>query len=193
MTLASLLEHASSLASLDLQRDGFVPSAQGRGEIIDISNQISEALTRSTPETGDLPALYAQASKQLAVNLSIVSPVRRLPPELLTSIFFEISPGSPFDRGPLLARTVACVCFTWRAAVLGMPLLWSYISSERMSPLDSYAAQIRRSGDLPLHLRHCDGLRMGLEQRSSNFCAYTPRAGRLSRLRPRVLHWRRSQ
>ncbi|KAL1672074.1 hypothetical protein EV122DRAFT_225389 [Schizophyllum commune] len=177
MSLASLLEHASSLASLDLQRDGFVPSAQGRGEIIDISNQISEALTRSTPETGDLPALYAQASKQLAVNLSIVSPVRRLPPELLTSIFFEISPGSPFDRGPLLARTVACVCFTWRTVVLGMPLLWSYISSERMSPLDSYAAQIRRSGDLPLHLRHWQWTENG------------PRAELLELLRLHAARW----
>ncbi|KAI5891800.1 uncharacterized protein SCHCODRAFT_02581965 [Schizophyllum commune H4-8] len=183
MPLAALLERAASLASLDLQRDGFVPSALQRGEIIDISNRISELLMRSTSEAGDLPALYAQASKQLApqgvsaVNLSIVSPVRRLPPELLTSIFFEVAPGSPFDRGPLLARTVACVCFTWRTVVLGMPLLWSYISSERMSPLDSYAAQIRRSGDLPLHLRHWQWTENG------------PRAELLKLLRLHAARW----
>ncbi|KAI5827919.1 hypothetical protein K523DRAFT_389749, partial [Schizophyllum commune Tattone D] len=112
-----------------------------------------------------------------AVNLSIVSPVRRLPPELLTSIFFEVAPGSPFERGPLLARTVACVCFTWRAVVLGMPLLWSYISSEQMSPLDSYAAQIRRSGDLPLHLRHWQWAENG------------PRAELLKLLRLHAARW----
>lgn len=52
-----------------------------------------------------------------------LSPIRRLPTELLREIFMW-----NFDQYPCSAWVLAAVCSSWRRLALGMPRIWSKVS-----------------------------------------------------------------
>ncbi|KAL1701580.1 hypothetical protein EV121DRAFT_174795, partial [Schizophyllum commune] len=81
MSIDALLQRASCLASLELQRKGFVPSPEECEELNEISSRLSDALHGSTD--GAPSALRDRLATQIAINRSIASAVRRLPAELL--------------------------------------------------------------------------------------------------------------
>ncbi|KAL1713331.1 hypothetical protein EV715DRAFT_296210 [Schizophyllum commune] len=153
--MQSLLERASSLASIDRQRSGVIPSAGEILEIESISGQLYDALAK-IGNSGELDYLI---NRQLAINRSFTSHVRRLAPEILSHIFvyFASTVGDSYDRAKVITVTVARVCVSWRMTAWSTPQLWTYIctsveSSPRVVGLD-YSARARLAGGLPLHVR----------------------------------------
>ncbi|KAI5831724.1 hypothetical protein K523DRAFT_164267 [Schizophyllum commune Tattone D] len=153
--LQALLERASSLASIDRQRSCIVPSA---GEILEIES-ISLQLHDALDTLGNLRGLDYLINRQLAVNRSFTSPVRRLAPEILSHVFIFLASTAvdPYNRSRFIMVTVARVCVAWRMTAWSTPQLWTYIctsveSSPRVVGLD-YSARARLAGGLPLHVR----------------------------------------
>lgn len=58
-------------------------------------------------------------------TLAYISPIRRLPHELLRHIF-----TFNFDNHPCCAWILASVCVVWRRLALSIPKLWSKVSDE---------------------------------------------------------------
>ncbi|KAJ7280365.1 hypothetical protein C8J57DRAFT_1302422 [Mycena rebaudengoi] len=87
---------------------------------------------------------------------SIVSPWRRLPPELLSHIFVLCAEDDSdcirkVDRMPLL---VLQVCHAWRSLALATPALWARLTQEIWEPDDITITDtwLSRSGACPLEL-----------------------------------------
>ncbi|KAL1718058.1 hypothetical protein EV715DRAFT_201772 [Schizophyllum commune] len=70
-------------------------------------------------------------------NKILLSPIRCLPPELLSFIFVLAVPDLWF-RAPSGGMTLpfAAVCSRWRAVALSTPQLWSYIAISSRQPWD---------------------------------------------------------
>ncbi|KAL1744743.1 hypothetical protein HDZ31DRAFT_63804 [Schizophyllum fasciatum] len=158
LQLARLVERASCLANFERLRSGFVPTRAERAVILVISDELSELLGQPHPTDNSLSALHARATSQLALNLSILSPIRRLPPEFLSAIFVSIIPRDASGQFNSFAQMVdvAGVCCAWRALVRSIPSLWTHISSWGAQSGDfDYAARAQLAAGLPLHLSHC--------------------------------------
>jgi hypothetical protein len=61
--------------------------------------------------------------KRVSYTKAYISPIRRLPHELLRYIFLF-----KFDDHPCCAWVLAAVCTLWRRLALSMPRLWSKVS-----------------------------------------------------------------
>ncbi|KAF9074113.1 hypothetical protein BDP27DRAFT_1359643 [Rhodocollybia butyracea] len=90
-----------------------------------------QALFRSFTTANELN----QPLKLLQYQGSLLSPARRLPPELLTEIFTFIVKENPMTYGDnhlpvtrLDAFGLSQVCCWWRTLVVSQPILWSFIS-----------------------------------------------------------------
>jgi len=103
----------------------------------------------------------------LTRHQSILSPLRRLPPELLYQIFDFSAPPRLHLEGPdnpirwsELPFNVSQVCHRWRAITLSMPILWTRIPSltpdkkytTNPSFLDFYTGFLLRSAGEPIGL-----------------------------------------
>ncbi|KAL1672079.1 hypothetical protein EV122DRAFT_225388 [Schizophyllum commune] len=153
MSIGALLQRASCLASLELQRKGFVPSPEECEKLTETSSRLSDALYGST--VGAPSALRDRVATQIAINRSIASAVRRLPDELLLLIMYcAIEDVEPFRRATFIADSIACICLRWRLIALGEPELWSYVSSARPRIVAlSYPTQVALANALPLHIQ----------------------------------------
>lgn len=80
----SVFERASTLASVEQQRRGFIPSASERNDIDETTSQLSSVLPGIDAEIERLHALRERVRTQLDINNSIIAPVRRLPVEVTT-------------------------------------------------------------------------------------------------------------
>ncbi|KAG5716663.1 hypothetical protein E4T56_gene16354 [Termitomyces sp. T112] len=103
---------------------------------------------------------------------AFIAPINRLPPEVLTHIFFCSLENNAYDLGtkgpPVFRRfpkisispggssdpmVLAQVCMLWRAIALSTPLLWSQFSiycSRKQQIIPILKAWLERSSDLPL-------------------------------------------
>jgi len=75
----------------------------------------------------DLRETQESTLAEIASLRSLLAPIRRLPPELLTDIFTYCLPHQRFirpapDQAPLL---LAQICATWRHASISIPTLWT--------------------------------------------------------------------
>ncbi|KAK7001915.1 hypothetical protein R3P38DRAFT_3045541 [Favolaschia claudopus] len=105
---------------------------------------------------------------QIWVFVSILSPVRRVPAEILCEISHfwlaaeKTGHQDRFRRPPPTAPwCLACVCRYWRAAVRGDPHLWTYIRIDRYAlnwrePLAAVDAQVELSMQTPLRIELLD-------------------------------------
>jgi hypothetical protein len=112
---------------------------------------------------------HAHVTGHLGVSItrhqSILSPLRRLPPELLYQIFELFAPPSLYLNGPDepshwsgLPFNVSQVCHRWRAITLSMPLLWTRIPlltpdmkyTTNPSFLEFYTSFLLRSAGQPI-------------------------------------------
>lgn len=89
-------------------------------------------------------------------HAAILSPMRRLPPEILSAIFQWTLP-LPNARPAFVTQSpwnISRVCGRWRAICLASPHLWSHISiqSTRHFPSDALLAQLERSRPRPLSI-----------------------------------------
>jgi len=65
--------------------------------------------------------------KQVAYAMGYLSPIRRLPLELLREIFLW-----SFEDQPCSAWLLAAVCASWRRLALRTPLIWSKVSASNL-------------------------------------------------------------
>ncbi|KAF7365084.1 F-box domain-containing protein [Mycena venus] len=84
-----------------------------------------------------------------------LSPLRRMPTEILSLIFTFTLP--PHPRAESAPWTISAVCSRWRAIVISQPCFWSFIQLDyhsEFSPITSFRleTQLRRSGELPLKI-----------------------------------------
>ncbi|KAI9568726.1 hypothetical protein HD554DRAFT_2204935 [Boletus coccyginus] len=88
--------------------------------------------------------------EKVKLTLAYISPIRRLPHELLRHIFMF-----NFDNHPCCAWILASVCVLWRRLALSIPKIWSKIrlvTSQSASP-DTVRLWLERSGDkVPLDI-----------------------------------------
>ncbi|KAK7034771.1 hypothetical protein VNI00_012178 [Paramarasmius palmivorus] len=64
-------------------------------------------------------------TKKLSQYRSLLSPVHRMPPEILRNVFTMLNPPRLLPSYETLA--VSAVCGRWRDVVLAMPSFWSYL------------------------------------------------------------------
>ncbi|KAG9045914.1 hypothetical protein FS837_005433 [Tulasnella sp. UAMH 9824] len=86
---------------------------------------------------------------RLAVNRSLLAPIRSLPAEVLGMIFFEYA-SDPDNRFPHL---LAFVCRRWRDAMYGTPAAWSFLylaPNNADYPLEVHLGYLKRVGRCPL-------------------------------------------
>ncbi|KAF7356233.1 F-box domain-containing protein [Mycena venus] len=87
-----------------------------------------------------------------------LSPLRRMPPEILTHIFAFNLLSRYFNERALW--TVSAVCARWRTIVLSQPGFWTtidYNHSEKFNDTLNFRlqTQLRRSSQMPLNIKFC--------------------------------------
>ncbi|KAH9987712.1 hypothetical protein BJV77DRAFT_772829 [Russula vinacea] len=88
----------------------------------------------------------------LKARRNALSPISRLPPEILATIFSLLPPSAWVTKAGNLARIcVAHVCRRWRETTLNHPRLWSDINFSKLTP-DGMAEILARTQRIPLHL-----------------------------------------
>jgi hypothetical protein len=99
------------------------------------------ASTRCTIDT--LTAERTALQREVSLALAYISPIRRLPHELLREVFL-IS----FEHNPRCAWAHASVCTLWRRIALSMPMLWSKIrlDTTQNDSADTIRLWLERSG-----------------------------------------------
>ncbi|KAJ7609013.1 hypothetical protein FB45DRAFT_845586 [Roridomyces roridus] len=96
-------------------------------------------------------------------SLPIVSPLRRMPPEILSEIFLWTLP-SPADLAPGLPMlktrwVLSQVSRRWREVALSTPSLWSLVSvsdERKADPLPMIQAQVQHARSLKIHFYGSD-------------------------------------
>ncbi|KAJ6462146.1 hypothetical protein C8R45DRAFT_529091 [Mycena sanguinolenta] len=108
-----------------------------------------------------LPTNMAETEKYLSRHRAILSPVRRVPAELICEIFdlaTAQSRAEPFGEYPW---HLGFICQRWRECALGFPTLWSSLTvdaSPTYSPRDIWRllaleTQLLRTAEAPLDIR----------------------------------------
>ncbi|KAJ7471807.1 hypothetical protein FB451DRAFT_308211 [Mycena latifolia] len=126
-------------------------------EIGKLEAEIHELSLRGASDQVALLAKEKGAAEESAFRLqSILSPWRRLPPELLAEIFL-FSWCDDWDYPPLTEYApllLLRVCHAWRALALATPALWSKLSwyITRNEDIDIVDTWISRCGGCPLYL-----------------------------------------
>ncbi|KAF9066383.1 hypothetical protein BDP27DRAFT_1227612, partial [Rhodocollybia butyracea] len=106
-----------------------------------------------------------QLEKQKAKICALLSPIRKLPNELLSRIFQSVCQQksneitSSFNITCLPTMAISLVCFRWRELALSSPSLWAnlmvQVSSRpdvQTNPTETVARYLERSGNCPLTL-----------------------------------------
>ncbi|KAJ7509686.1 hypothetical protein B0H11DRAFT_1658000, partial [Mycena galericulata] len=104
-------------------------------EIISIRSVLAEVVARKMRLDSQIDALQSALDKCLKDRRSLkeeikkhegtLSPLRRMPPELLSLVFRSVYPTTPdrYNADPA-PWTVSQVCRYWRAVVLSQPSFW---------------------------------------------------------------------
>jgi hypothetical protein len=111
-----------------------------KGHILDadvISLHLSDDIKRVSwlesflaPYLGDL----ADARERIAYQKCLLSPIRRVPVEILQSIFLACLPEGFVEADPYDAPLLLCqICKYWRDVALTLPLLWASFKVLRFS------------------------------------------------------------
>ncbi|KAF9532664.1 hypothetical protein CPB83DRAFT_903660 [Crepidotus variabilis] len=101
----------------------------------------SMLLETSNPSQGTTAGQPSMA-KVLAQHRAVLSPVQKLPDEILQEIFVRVNDRVSFPRQPWLMRpskvpwALALVCRRWRSAALSVSVLWSRLPSMTLSMED---------------------------------------------------------
>lgn len=156
------------LHSNKIPKDSEIPSvrlatAEINGRLAPLDEEISQVRDRLVQLVKDRAALMDSRDQHEA----ILSPLRRMPPEILAEIFAwtlptaaeALSPSS-FEMKRRSPWVLTHVCSHWRDVAISTPLLWSLLAM----PYDDYdypvvvaETQIQRSKALRIHL--CGSLR----------------------------------
>lgn len=111
---------------------------------IDDAEQTLAEIVASTRRTIDsLTSERAALQREITLALAYISPIRRLPHELLREVFLI-----DFENNPRCAWDLSSVCALWRRITLSMPKLWSKIRLETTQgdSADTIRLWLERSG-----------------------------------------------
>ncbi|KAL1726145.1 hypothetical protein EV714DRAFT_255170 [Schizophyllum commune] len=172
MRADALLEKAVRMASLELQRSGYVPSSGEARVVNDMTAALQEEVPSIDAEIRRLFQLRARLLRQCDIQDSFVAPIRRLPPELLLAIFIEAVGDRVYasDRVFVVRHILSCVCTSWRSVARSTPALWTRIPTQlwayKMKPnYCDYKHAIESAvlaGGLPLEVHHEEAAPDGL-------------------------------
>ncbi|KAI5822706.1 hypothetical protein K523DRAFT_421878 [Schizophyllum commune Tattone D] len=172
---STLLELAQSLVDSDLQRcrptlsPDAIRSIQGLAPVlvaqIERISVVKKRIATSVEQTfvtqsHDLSTMRRRLLRQLGLHRSLIAPVWRLPPELLSDIFLHYK-ALHDDRSAcahFMAR-LAHVCFVWREVARDTPALWTHFTSKRCSRMPKVinADLVALSRTAPITVHHdCD-------------------------------------
>ncbi|KAL1687804.1 hypothetical protein GGG16DRAFT_61352 [Schizophyllum commune] len=160
VTLRAILDDCERLVNIEALRSGDAcsPSDPGLGSsIAGFTTSIERQVGILQPMLVELRELLRRAEHQSQLNDAFLSPVRRLPNEILADIFLltvardrplfpRIRPDFAFSR----------VCQRWRAVALGTTALWTNISVWPTEPAeihDRFVRELELAGDRPLDVR----------------------------------------
>ncbi|KAJ7072769.1 hypothetical protein C8F01DRAFT_1105150, partial [Mycena amicta] len=123
---------------LPLLKSNYPPTPLQKTQVQDILRDKRQALseldTKISATRGILQAFEhqrAQLSTETAEFCAILSPVRLVPPEILSEVFCHLAPTLPLASDPQREQVehppwaLALVCRSWRAVALSLPQLWS--------------------------------------------------------------------
>lgn len=108
-------------------------ASQLAARILSAEEELERIVTESRCTIKGLEKEKATIEDGIATTLAYLSPIRRLPQELLAQIFNFI-----FEEYPVCAWVLGKVCSIWRRQVLAMPRLWSKVCSTLSFVLSSY-------------------------------------------------------
>ncbi|KAJ7157478.1 hypothetical protein C8R46DRAFT_1114619 [Mycena filopes] len=126
--------------------------------ILDIISTAQDRITALDPEIRALQTRLAQlvrerdeTAEHLRRHRALVSPLRRIPLELLCEIFvLSVDASDDVERAEVPWH-LGHICQTWRRSALAYPHLWTDITiRDALAPIE---AQLLRSGSAPLTVR----------------------------------------
>ncbi|KIJ24571.1 hypothetical protein M422DRAFT_194547, partial [Sphaerobolus stellatus SS14] len=107
---------------------------------------LRQELEKAEKERSDL-------QERIDLHQSLLAPVRRLIPDLLTTIFeFCIDDEKPSFRRDHAPLVLAHVCHSWRQLAIQCPSLWSNIRFGKNPTTDALSMWIANSSTRPLDL-----------------------------------------
>ncbi|KAH7882806.1 hypothetical protein F5I97DRAFT_1899617 [Phlebopus sp. FC_14] len=141
-------------ASLSEARRELQTQRQQLAQLTDKISRAEEALAQIVSDRRhairEMQCEQYQLEEKVVRTLAYISPIKRLPHELLRHIFMF-----NFDDHPCCAWVLASVCVLWRRLALSIPRLWSKIrlvTTQSSSP-DTIRLWLERSGDkVPLDI-----------------------------------------
>ncbi|PPR03720.1 hypothetical protein CVT24_007368 [Panaeolus cyanescens] len=126
-------------------------SVQQLNDKIDMAEEALERIVRESRAAIEELVKQREALKQKELHtLAYLSPIRRLPTELLREIFMW-----SFESHPCIAWVLASVCTSWRRLALRIPRIWSKIRilTTQHASADTIRLWLERSGDkVPLDI-----------------------------------------
>jgi hypothetical protein len=168
ITLTPLTDPPPGISSLDLTHlltsndvpldpeisviQDIISDGQERVDTLDAQIHILQAtLARLIPRRDD-------AAEQVRQHRAILSPIRRVPPELICHIFSLTLSSSDMDGMNQPPWYLGLICRSWRHSSLAYPSLWSLItvpsslSSEDGHLLSKIEAQLLRTANAPVDI-----------------------------------------
>ncbi|KAJ7890354.1 hypothetical protein B0H13DRAFT_877524 [Mycena leptocephala] len=127
-----------------------------RMQVVDLTHEIEETKRRLE----ELTRKRDELTEYIDAHLALVSPVRRLPEDVVRAIFMACMPSarnavmSPTDSPLLLSR----ICSAWRQLALSTPQLWASLHIVVLMPpkleelTQNVTAWLSRSGIVPLSI-----------------------------------------
>jgi hypothetical protein len=107
----------------------------------------------------ELAADCESLCEEIEAHKATLSPIRRMPPELLSLIFACASQPTLHDRRDPAPWTASQVSRRWRAIALSQPSLWTsidldfgWIKDGQTRTIYRLEAHLKRSGNLPLDI-----------------------------------------
>lgn len=133
-----------------------------RKTVLDIQSELSRVdseMTRVQIILDQLECERQRLLESLTQYQALASPIRRLPTEILSSIFTTIPRDQPFDmsNSPMLLTRI---CSRWRDVAISTPRMWNYIDfyvDEQLNTkpftITMWKVWLSRSGSCPLHIK----------------------------------------
>jgi hypothetical protein len=116
-TMSSLSDARSSLETSIRSQEALAT------EISDAEANLAKVIQEAQCRIDALRREKTQLDEQILATQAYISPMRRLPIELLRDVFYGC-----FEDHPCCAWVLASVCVDWRRLALAMPRIWAKVS-----------------------------------------------------------------
>ena len=117
---------ASARRSLDATRASV---EQVSAKILAAEAALAQIIHDSRRAIRDMEAQRNDLDAKMTRTLAYLSPIRRMPMELLRMVFMQC-----FEENPCSPWRLAAVCSSWRRLALRIPVIWSKVSAVSSQP-----------------------------------------------------------